>query len=238
MAASALFQLEVDSVGYGTAGDALDADAVDTINARLASTAGVDSVVWRIIGTHGVASPTLTTSGSPSGQIVTLTLGTATANPRGQAYGLECKVNGGSGRENGDTRTSAIYVLNSRGTRPPFFGEVTERDDAYGIVPDVLDLLDDAHPFTDVAATPYTVLVSDKILLVDTSVARTLNLPAAASSAKRRLIVKDATGSAGANNITIDGNASETVDGAATLAVSVNRDKVTLYCDGTAWHSI
>jgi hypothetical protein len=137
--ASALFQIDPGTGSYGTAGVAQNAAAGATINCRLASTIGVDSVQWRIFGTsENVTAPSLTTSGSPPGQIVTFTL-PATL---GASFGIECKVNGGTGvtlgnSTYGDTKTSAVYVLNADGIRPFFIGETFESDAIYGVVPRV-----------------------------------------------------------------------------------------------------
>ena len=78
-----------------------------------------------------------------------------------------------------------------------------------------------------VAATDYTILCDA------TSGAITVNLPAAASSSGRVLNVKkiDAT----ANTVTIDGNASETIDGATTKAISTQWSSFTIKCYGSAW---
>lgn len=87
-----------------------------------------------------------------------------------------------------------------------------------------------------VASSPYTVAAADFLLLVDTNAARTVNLPAI-SGGIRLLIVKDKTGLAGANNITIDGSGAETIDGAATNVISSNYGGRILYNpgSGTEW---
>lgn len=82
----------------------------------------------------------------------------------------------------------------------------------------------------------YTATVLDFLIAYTTLAAgRTLTLPAAASCAGRVFIVKDESGNAGTNNITVDGNASETIDGATTKAISANYGVLRLYCTGTAW---
>lgn len=134
--ASALFQIDPGTSVYGTAGVAQNAAAGVTVNCRIASTLGVDNVQWRIFGTSGLATPALTTSGSPPGQIATFTL-PATL---GAAFGIECKVNGGTGvtlgnSTYGDTKTSAVYVLDGDTVRPFFIGEAFEADATYGVVP-------------------------------------------------------------------------------------------------------
>lgn len=71
-------------------------------------------------------------------------------------------------------------------------------------------------------------------VLVDASGAnRTITLPAAASHNKRVYVVKKVDASA--NTVTIDGNASETIDGATTKVLTTQWQSVTLQCNGTAW---
>lgn len=88
-------------------------------------------------------------------------------------------------------------------------------------------------------AYPYTVLVTDYLVWVNTSSARTINLPAAATAKDgAEFIIKDATGSAGANNITVDPNGTETIDGSATKAISTNYGSMRIVCDGSNWATI
>ena len=54
-----------------------------------------------------------------------------------------------------------------------------------------------------------------------------------ASSAGREIIVKHTSDST--NTVTIDGNAAEQIDGAATCVIH-ERASVTLICDGARWH--
>ena len=86
-------------------------------------------------------------------------------------------------------------------------------------------------------ATTYTALVTDHYIgVTSTAAARTINLPAAATvGAGKTYIVKDESGAAGTNNITLDGNASETIDGAATKAISTNYGVLRIICDGSNW---
>lgn len=86
-----------------------------------------------------------------------------------------------------------------------------------------------------VSSSPYTVLDSDDVLNVSTASARTINLPTAA--VKRILIIKDITGSAQTNNITLDPAGSDTVEGlTANKILQTNYGAWTLVSDGgTAW---
>lgn len=86
------------------------------------------------------------------------------------------------------------------------------------------------------ATTTVNVTANDQMVLcTSTGGAVTVNLPAVSALAGKTLIVKDAGGDATANNITVDGNASETIDGAETKPIATNYGALRLYCTGTAW---
>lgn len=85
-------------------------------------------------------------------------------------------------------------------------------------------------------ATNYTATSQDFLIgVTDTSAPRTITLPAASGLAGKQIIIKDESGAAATNNITIDGNASESIDGAATALISTNYGALRLYCDGSNW---
>jgi len=54
----------------------------------------------------------------------------------------------------------------------------------------------------------------------------------------RRIVIKDAGGNATAQNITIDTEGAETIDGAADLTISTDYNSVVLYSDGSNWFTI
>ena len=66
--------------------------------------------------------------------------------------------------------------------------------------------------------------------------AMTANLPTAAGITGRVYTVKKIDASA--NAVTLDGNASETIDGAATYALTAQWDSVTIISDGSNWEII
>jgi hypothetical protein len=86
-------------------------------------------------------------------------------------------------------------------------------------------------------AADYTVLVTDVIVgVTSTAALRTITLPAVANTSVGQILtIKDESGGANTNNITIDGNAAETIDGAATIAITANYGSARLYSTGTAW---
>jgi len=90
---------------------------------------------------------------------------------------------------------------------------------------------------TAVTAATYTILVTDFYLGVDTSSNTvTLTLPAAATAGVgKTYVVKDEGGQAGVNQITIDGDGSETIDGDATFPITSPYGAANLYTDGSNW---
>jgi len=82
--------------------------------------------------------------------------------------------------------------------------------------------------------SPYTVdSNADWIIIADdSSGAITINLPAIASSQHRTITVVKASAS---NTTTLDGNASETINGATTKALSSQYELVKVTCGATQW---
>jgi hypothetical protein len=89
---------------------------------------------------------------------------------------------------------------------------------------------------TATSSTPYAVLATDHVILIDCSGgAKTVNLQAAATAGTgRRIVVKDQSGNSGANNITVTPNGTEKIDEAATAVIASNYGSLTLVCGGTA----
>ena len=87
-----------------------------------------------------------------------------------------------------------------------------------------------------VTATTYTVLDNDYFIPLDTTSNNiTVTLPLKASSDGRVLKFKRI--SAGANTATLDGNGAETIDGAATLAITPQYKSYEITCDASVgWY--
>lgn len=87
-------------------------------------------------------------------------------------------------------------------------------------------------------ATPtYTVGGTEETVLVDTSGgAVQVSLPFVAGSASRVITVKKIDASA--NNLTIDAQGTETIDGALSVVTNVQWKSYRLQCDGTAWYVV
>ena len=77
-----------------------------------------------------------------------------------------------------------------------------------------------------------TVQDSDYVLRCIQNQAITLTLPPKNTSQGRVLQFKDVLGNANSNNITIDGDGSDTIDGNATYVINHNKEGITLVCDG------
>lgn len=77
--------------------------------------------------------------------------------------------------------------------------------------------------------TSYNVVICD-----NGASAITVTLPTASGILGRLYTIKKGTST---SNITIDGNASETIDGAATIVMSDQMDAITIFSDGTNWRT-
>lgn len=118
---------------------------------------------------------------------------------------------------------------------PPIDGEA----DAFGEWPAAWEFARLARASLDfeTVTANRTVTTADHLLIVDaTAGAITITLPAASTMAGRVVRVKAKSVSGG--NITIDANAAETIDGAATLVLSTLYAKTALFCDGSTWWTI
>lgn len=87
----------------------------------------------------------------------------------------------------------------------------------------------------NISSTSYITTKQDNILLVNTSGARTITLSGVISG--QTIIVKDRTGSANTNNITISA-ITGTIDGASFLTINTNWDKLRFIYDGVNWLTI
>ena len=81
----------------------------------------------------------------------------------------------------------------------------------------------------------YTATVDDNTVLCNgTSAGFTITLPASSGNSGLKYNIKKIDSSV--NTITIDGNASETIDGNLTVSLSSQYDSYTIQCDGTNWY--
>lgn len=88
---------------------------------------------------------------------------------------------------------------------------------------------------TTPATGAYTATADDNLILADAAGgAFTVTLPLAGDAS--RITVKKVDASA--NNVTVDGSGSETIDGAANKALTAQWQTLSLQSDGTAWFVI
>lgn len=69
--------------------------------------------------------------------------------------------------------------------------------------------------------------------ITDTSVPRTVTIPSTKAIAGHFFIVKDESGGAGVNNITIDTQDGKTIDGLASIPITANHGAGRFYSDGS-----
>ncbi len=84
--------------------------------------------------------------------------------------------------------------------------------------------------------TTYQILPSDGLVLAGSTGSYTVTLPAVADVVKGHVVMVKKTGASG--TLTIEGSASETIDGSANLATSTQNDIAALVCDGTNWQRV
>lgn len=93
----------------------------------------------------------------------------------------------------------------------------------------------DSLTYTAVNSTPYVVLSTDQFLGVNTGTAKTVQLPNAPSTG-RVFVIKDATGTANANNITVTTvGGVVNIDGATTYAINQNYASIQVLFNGTSY---
>lgn len=91
----------------------------------------------------------------------------------------------------------------------------------------------DAWKVTTPGAYPYTTVPQDRMILVDTSSARSI-VPLASPTKGQFHRIKDSVGSAAANNITITPSGAN-IDGAASSVINVAYGSVDIVFNGTEW---
>lgn len=87
---------------------------------------------------------------------------------------------------------------------------------------------------TATKTTAYTALITNDFIPCDaSSAAFTVALPAASTATGHRLWIQKIDSSV--NAVTIDGDASETINGSTTIKLASQYEIVQIYCNGTAW---
>jgi len=88
-----------------------------------------------------------------------------------------------------------------------------------------------------VTTTTYAATIANTFILADDDTAAaliTITLPAVATAGEGKVIEVKKIGNTA--NVVIDGNSTETIDGATTLTLSTQYESVALVCSGAAWY--
>jgi hypothetical protein len=174
----------------------------------------------------------------------------ALGNNAGQdATGERCVYIGhGAGQE--ETTDDTLYIANEN-TKSLLLGDFVANtlavgfddlsrgtstlDVAAGVSKAALRVRGGVRFKTVLKTAAYTVTVDDILILCDaTTAAFTLTLPAASGKDGTNYIVKKIDSSA--NAITLDGNASETIDGSTTKTLSAQWDAIGIIAHNGAWY--
>lgn len=95
------------------------------------------------------------------------------------------------------------------------------------------------YVFINDTDSPFTAVYTHSIIGCDTTSGPiTINLPPANGTnigAGFVLTIKDESGTAGSNNITIDPDGSELIDGSATAVMTINYSSLKIYSNGSNW---
>lgn len=202
-----------------------------TISVNTATTTTV-GVVELATSAETITGTDATRAVVPSG--LTAKLGTQTAN--GVAYGA-----GTSSALGWTGAGSNGQVLLAATAGAPAFATLTSTDGSivFTTGANSLDLSTSGAnllTYTSVATTPYVVLAADEYLSVDSSGgAITVQLPNAPATG-RVFIIKDRTGSAATNNITVTTvGGAVNIDGATTFVMNTNLQAIQVIFSGSAY---
>jgi hypothetical protein len=208
-AAEETIQADID-VSVATAGEAHNADTRQALDETLAIAAGdVDAITeWPLVAVAGLFG------GIEPNDVIAIRFQSDTDTMR--ILGLH--INYGAGSAAGGhakyTDAEAIAAVEGKGT---------------------LKLGGGLTRVTVAKTGAYTATSSDHVILCDASGGSfTITLPAASGVSGIIYHIKK-TDSSG-NAVTVDGNASETIDGATTRIISTQYDSMMIICDGSSWH--
>ena len=96
-------------------------------------------------------------------------------------------------------------------------------------------LLNRRETYTSVTDAAYTAKAGDQVIGVNRAGPVAITLPSAEVRPGRIYTVKDESGAAASNNITVATEGSETIDGSATNVIATNYQGVAYYSDGANW---
>lgn len=89
--------------------------------------------------------------------------------------------------------------------------------------------------YVSITAATYTAKAGDRLIGVNRAGVVTVTLPTAQVNKGRSYTIKDESGAAATNNITVATEGSENIDGSATDTIDTNYGGKAYYCDGSNW---
>ena len=99
-----------------------------------------------------------------------------------------------------------------------------------------VNLIATAVKRTTVSNTAYTASTTDYLIgYTSLSAAQTVTLPTAVGVTGQQYIIKDETGNAGSDNITVAASGSQTIDGASSKTISTGYGYLKIYSNGSNW---
>tara|TARA_B100000424_G_scaffold216128_1_gene174124 strand:+ start:186 stop:569 length:384 start_codon:yes stop_codon:yes gene_type:complete len=117
------------------------------------------------------------------------------------------------------------YVRRTSGTNQEYFNKQVQQA--------INDLVNRANiNYRKITSVTATLLVDDLFIDVNVSNAVTLTLPPSPPIGTN-YIIKDSSGSAGTNNITVSANTGNTVQGSASTSITTDFGSVQIIYDGT-----
>ena len=117
------------------------------------------------------------------------------------------------------------YVRRTSGTNQEYFNKQVQQA--------INDLVNRANiNYRKITSVTATLLVDDLFIDVNVSNAVTLTLPPSPPIGTN-YIIKDSSGSAGTNNITVSANTGNTIQGSASTSISTDFGLVQIIYDGT-----
>ncbi len=107
---------------------------------------------------------------------------------------------------------------------------------SFGDISSALTLLgQQLYGTTSVTTTPYVPLTADTLILMNVSGAAVVNLPTAASRNGYPLALKDVSGAANTNNITINPNGADRIEGLVAITINAAWGGYILYPVSGGW---
>jgi hypothetical protein len=220
-----------------------EADTLATVTGRGATT------------TTGITVGSLSTSGTITSGAITATGDISTTVNTGSSYGIRLTDtnNNGTGNSMLEATGSSLF-LKGVGSVQTYSDILPVSNLGEGLGSSsrkwgglfTASLVDDGNSvelnneiIVERSATAGNASSSNQTILgvTDTSAARTITLSTGDVVDGRIIIIKDESGGASTNNITIVTEGSQTIDGAASIAITVDYGVLRVYSNGTNWFS-